>query len=108
MMEEKNYSPGYVADYVKAIKSWLGHFDVRITRKLKVSNPDSTPTIENERVPNAQEMTEVIDRANLRSAAIISLMAKSGLHPEVLGNHNATDGLRMCDLPDVSSWKKII
>lgn len=101
MMEEKNHSPGYIADYVKAIKSWLGHFDVRVTRKLKVSNPDSTPTIENERVPNAQEMTEVIDRAGLRAAAVISLMAKSGLRPEVLGNHNGTDGLRMRDLPDV-------
>ena len=101
MMEENKHSPGYIADYVRAIKSWLGHFDVRITRKLKVSNPDSTPTIENERVPNAQEMTEIIDRASLRSDAIISLMAKSGLRPEVLGNHDGTDGLRMRDLPDV-------
>ena len=101
MMEEKNHSPGYIADYVKAIKSWLGHFDVRVTRKLKVSNSDSTPTIENERVPNAQEMIEIIDRAGLRAAAVISLMAKSGLRPEVLGNHNGTDGLRMRDLPDV-------
>lgn len=101
MMEEKKHAPGYVEDYVKAIKSWLGHFDVQIVRKLKVSNPDHTPTLRNERVPDAREMTELFARASLRSSVMISLMAKSGLRPEVLGNHDGTNGLQMRDLPDV-------
>ena len=101
MMEEKGHAPGYVEDYIKAVKSWLGHFDVQIVRKLKVSNPDHTPTLQNEQVPDAQEMTELFARASLRSSVMISLMAKSGLRPEVLGNHDGTDGLQMRDLPDM-------
>lgn len=101
MMEERQYAPGYIEDHVKAIKSWLGHFDVQITRRLKISNPDFTPTLQDEQVPNAPEITEVFARASLRSSVMISLMAKSGLRPEVIGNHDGTDGLRMRDLPDV-------
>ena len=100
-MEDNNYSPGYINDYVKAIKSWLVHFDVVISRKLKVKNPDETPTLQNERVPNAQEISEVFARASLRTSAMIALMSKSGIRPEVMGNHDGTDGLRMSDLPDV-------
>ena len=100
-MEDENYSPGYVEDFVKAIKSWLGHFDVQIRRRLKIRNTDYTPTLQDERVPDAQEMAEVFARASLRSSAMISLMAKSGIRPEVMGNHDGTDGLRMRDLPDV-------
>jgi len=100
-MEEKKYSPGYVEDVVKAVKSWLRHFDVEIKRKLKVANPDYTPTLQNERVPNAEEMSEIFSRATLRASVTISLIAKSGLRPEVIGNHDGTDGLRMKDLPDI-------
>lgn len=102
MMEEQDHSPGYIADYVKSTKSWLTHFDIRMTRKIKISNPDHTPTIQNERVPDAQEMSEILARAGLRASATISLIAKSGLRPEVLGNHDGTDGLRMRDLPDIA------
>ncbi len=57
--------------------------------------------MQNERVPNAQEMVKIYSQATLRESAMISLMAKSGLRPEVLGNHDGTDGLRMRDLPDI-------
>ncbi len=100
-MEDKNYSPGYVEDCIKAIKSWLGHFDVRVQRRLKIRDTDYTPTLQNERVPDAQELSELLSRASLRSSVMISLMAKSGVRPEVMGNHDGTDGLRVRDLPDV-------
>jgi len=100
-MEEKEYSPGYIQDFVTAVKSWLGQFDVEIRRRLKIKNADYAPTLKDERVPDAQEMSEVFARASLRSSVIISLMAKSGLRPEVVGNHDGTDGLRMRDLPDI-------
>lgn len=101
MMESKHYSPGYIGDYVTAIKSWTRHFDVEIKRKIKVGNPHKTPTLQNERVPNSQELVEVYNRANLRDSVMISLMAKSGLRPETIGNHDGTDGLKMSDLPDI-------
>ena len=100
-MEDKKHAPSYVNSYVKAVKSWLAHFDVEIRRRVKVRNMNQAPTLQNERVPDAGEIAEVFARAPLRTAAMISLMSKSGVRPEVMGNHDGTDGLRMRDLPDV-------
>jgi hypothetical protein len=100
-MEENGNSPGYIKGMLNSIKSWLRQSDVEIKRKLNVRNSTHTPTLENERVPNAEEITELFRRANLRGGAAMALMAKSGLRPEVLGNFNATDGLMVKDLPDL-------
>ncbi len=81
--------------------SWLAHFDVEMRRRIKVRNVNQTPTLQNERVPDASEIAEVFARAPLRTAAMISLMSKSGVRPKVMGNYDGTDGLRMRDLPDV-------
>ena len=101
MMEEKGGSPGYIDEQIKTVKSWLRHFDVEIRRKMRVRSINFTPTLQYERVPDAQEMAEIYSRAGLRESVIISLMAKSGLRPEVIGNHNGTDGLTIADLPDI-------
>jgi hypothetical protein len=100
-MEGQSYAPQYIQGTVTAVKSWLVHFDVFIKRRIKVANADSTPTLEKEKVPDGQELAELFSRANLRAGAIMSLVGKAGLRPEVLGNHNATDGLMMKDLPDL-------
>jgi len=100
-MEEKNYAPGYIQDTIKSVKSWLRDSEVEIKRKLRVANPDYTPTLQNERVPNGDEMSEIFNRTKLREAVSISLISKAGLRPEVLGNHDCTDGLSLKDLPDL-------
>jgi hypothetical protein len=100
-MESQNYAPQYIQGTITAIKSWLVHFDVFIKRRIKIANADATPTLEKERVPDGQELAELFSRANLRQGAVMSLIGKSGLRPEVLGNHNATDGLMIKDLPDL-------
>ena len=102
IMEEKKYSPGYIDGIIKAVKSWLRHFDVYVQRKIWVSNSHLKPTLQNERVPNASELTEIFNMAPLRESVMISLIVKSGLRLEVLGNDNGTDGLKMKDLPDVA------
>ncbi len=100
-MESKGSAPQYIKGTITAVKSWLHHFDVFIKRKIKIANVDSTPTLEKEKVPEGQELAELFSRANLRAGAIMSLVGKDGLRPEVLGNHNATDGLMIKDLPDL-------
>ena len=100
-MESNGNAPSYIGGFIKSVKSWLGYFDVEIRRKIKVSSLGSTPTLQNERVPDGNEMSEIYSRAGLRESAIISLMAKSGLRPQVLGNNDGTDGLRIRDLPDL-------
>jgi hypothetical protein len=100
-MEKQEFSPSYIEDTIKSVKSWLRHFEVEIRRRIKIANIDSTPTLENERVPNTEELSEMFNRSSLRESAIISLIAKSGLRPQVIGNHNGTDGLKIGDLPDL-------
>jgi hypothetical protein len=43
----------------------------------------------------------LFNRANLRAGAIMALMGKAGLRPQVLGNYDATDGLLIRDLPEL-------
>ncbi|TBR08517.1 MAG: site-specific integrase [Candidatus Nitrosotenuis sp.] len=100
-MEEDGKAPQYIKAVMTCVKSWLRHFDVEVKRKMKIANADSTPTLENERVPDGAEMSEILNRADLRTGTAISLIAKAGLRPEVLGNYNGTDGLTMRDLPDI-------
>src|SRR3989442_13492304 len=78
-MEKQNKSPGYIESTVTAIKSWLRHFEVEIRRKIKIDDPDATPTLANEKVPERDEIAEIFNRTSLRTAASISLIAKAGL-----------------------------
>src|SRR5438445_6021658 len=84
-----------------ATRSWLHHSDVEIRRRIRIANVDSTPSLVNERVPDATELREMFNRTSLRTGAIMALMAKAGLRPEVLGNHNAAEGLVVRDLPEL-------
>lgn len=104
-MEEQREAPQYIQSVMTATKSWLAHFDIRVTRKLRIANVDSTPTLENERVPQGNEMAEVLSRADLFAGTAISLISKAGLRPETLGNHDGSDGLVMKDLPDIAIVK---
>lgn len=101
MAESKDYSPGYIEEHINAVKSWFRHFDVVIKRRTRISRSGFSPTIQNERVPDRYEISEVYKGAEPRESVMISLMAKSGLRPGVMGNHNGTDGLQIRDLPDI-------
>jgi len=100
-MEKNGNAPQYIKAIITSVKSWLEHYDIEVRRNLKISNPDATPTLADERVPDATEITELFDRASLRSGAIMSLIAKAGLRPEVVGNFDASDGLMIKDLPEL-------
>ena len=102
MMESNNYSPGYIENHVNTIKSWFGHFDVVVKRRVRITSTGFSPTLQNEQVPDAREMADIYSRAGLRESVLISLMAKSGIRPGVIGNHKGTDGLQIRDLPDIS------
>ena len=84
-MEKQHNAPQYIKAIVTSVKSWLHHFDIEVKRKIRIANADSTPTLVNERVPDETELTELFNRANLRTGAIMALMGKAGLRPEVIG-----------------------
>ncbi|HLC09983.1 MAG TPA: hypothetical protein VJJ01_02580 [Nitrosopumilaceae archaeon] len=100
-MEKQKNAPQYIKAIITSVKSWLHHFDIEIKRRIKIANVDATPTLADERVPDATELKELFNRANLRTGAIMALIGKAGLRPEVLGNHDATDGLMIRDLPEL-------
>ena len=80
-MTEQGKSAGYIDSTMTALKSWLSHFDIKLHRRINVGDADATPTLENERVPNGKELSEIFSRSNLRAGASISLIAKAGLRP---------------------------
>jgi hypothetical protein len=101
-MDLQGKAPQYQKKVLTTTKSWLDHFGLKPSRKIRIRNVSSTPTLENERVPEAHEIAEIFNRSSLRTGAMVALMSKSGVRPQVLGNHDATDGLMMKDLPDIA------
>ncbi len=100
-LHREGRSPGYIANHLKAVRSWLGFNEVRLVRRIKVGNRDAAPTIEDERVPTQRELSLILLYAGERARCSMALMAFSGLRPQVLGNLRGDDGLKIRDLPEV-------
>jgi len=100
-LEAEGKAPGYILGILKALKSWLRYNDVRLTRRIKVTNPNATPTIENEQVPSKEELSRIFRASNPRVRTAEALIAFANLRPESLGNHDGSDGLTLRDLPEL-------
>lgn len=100
-LEENRKAPQYITGIMKVIKSWLNYNDITLTRKIKIRNASSTPTIENEQVPSQAELARIFRNSSSRVRLAEALMAFADLRPETLGNHDGSDGLELRDLPEV-------
>jgi hypothetical protein len=100
-MEDEKKSPGYISGMVKAVRSWLRHNDADLKMRIKITNPNATPSIENERVPTQEELKTILVYAGERAKVSIVLIAMAGLRPETIGNESGTDGLRLKDMPEM-------
>jgi len=100
-MESERKSPGYIAGILKGVKSWLVHNEIELKRKIKIPNRGATPTIENESVPEKEELKALLMYGDDRASAAMCLIAQSGLRLEVLGNAQGDDGLTIGDLPEL-------
>ena len=94
-MESKQYSLPCTQECITTAKFWLRHFDLETRHKIRVTHTHRTPILEGKRVPNEEELEEVYCQAKTRVMTMISLIAKSGVRLQVLGNHNGTNG-RAC------------
>ncbi len=97
-MESQKYAPGYIEDVVKALKSWLTYNYVDIRRKIKMANARIPVTLEDEQVPTPAQLESIMNTADPRTRACMSLMAFAGLQPQVIDNHDGTNGLRASDV----------
>ncbi len=100
-MEEKKYAPGYIKGTITAIKSWFEYNRIDIRRKIRIANMDVPTSIQNEMVPDRAQLRKMLDAADPRCRAIISMMAFSGMRPQVMGLADKSDGLALSDLPDL-------
>ena len=100
-LEAERKSPGYILGLLKAVRSWLRYNDVRLTRRIKVSNPNATPTIEDEQIPSNEELSKIFRASNPRVRVAEVLIAFADLRPQTLGNHDGSDGLMLKDLPEL-------
>jgi len=100
-LESEEKSPGYIVGLLKAVRSWLRYNDITLTRRIKVSHRNATPTIEDEKVPSQDELSRIFRASPPRIRVAEALMAFSDLRPESIGNHDGSDGLMLKDLPEV-------
>jgi hypothetical protein len=107
-LRHEGKAPSYIENYITCVKSWLQFNDITLIRKIKIGNTSRTPTIEDERVPTKNELKQVINYAKERGRCSISFMAFSGLRPQVLGKIDASDGLKIKDLPEIEILGKEI
>jgi len=100
-LESQNYAPNYVEGILKSIKSWLVFNYVELKRKIKIANAGIPVNIQDEQVPTKTQLQSILNVSNPRTRSSISLMAFSGIRPQVMGNYDGTDGLKLADLPDL-------
>jgi len=100
-LESEGKSPGYILDLLKTVKSWLRYHDLTLKRRIKVSNPNATPTIEDEQIPSNEELSRIFRASNPRVRTAEILIAFADLRPQTLGNHDGGDGLMLKDLPEL-------
>jgi len=105
-LEGENKAPQYIAGILKNIRSWLRYNDITLTRKIKIRNISSTPTIEDEQVPSQEELARIFRNSSSRTRLAEALMAFADLRPESIGNYDGSDGLRLSDLPEVKIEKE--
>jgi hypothetical protein len=100
-LEDDGKAPGYVANIIKIIRSWLKYNNILLTRHIKIKNSSATPTIENEQIPSQQELARLLRNSSRRLRVAEALLAFADLRPETVGNFDGSDGLRLSDLSEL-------
>jgi len=66
-----------------------------------VRGANDTPTLRENQPITAFLLRQLYSASSLKVKCIISLLAGSGIRPEVIGNHDGSDGLRLGDIPEL-------
>jgi len=101
LLESQRKAGSFIAGIMKSVKSWLSFNGISIKQKIKVKGVDSTPSLKDERIPSREELKKILLSGDKKSRVASSLMAFSGIRPEVLGNYNGSDGLKVMDFPEL-------
>ncbi len=80
------------------LKSFLKWHRRALHRDIAIPGADDYLSAENETIPDQAALRRVMQAAEVRTAAMIAVVAQGGQRLQVLGNENASDGLRLRDL----------
>lgn len=100
-MEYQNYAGSYIASLIKAIKSWLSHNGIELKRRIKIKGIDDTPTLRDKQTLTPERARTLYLNSPPQARCAESLMAQSGLRPEVIGYYDGSDGLTIGDIPEM-------
>ena len=102
MMEKGDYEGSYIARFKRVLNSfctWKGMKGVM--QGIKIKDANLSKTVANESPPTQEEVAMMLRRGPIRTRAMIALAAFSGIRPEVMGNVDGSDGLRIGDIKDL-------
>jgi integrase len=100
-MECQNYAGSYISSNVKALKSWFSHNGVELKRKIKIKGVADTPSLKDKQAPTQSQLRTLYLNSPPQARCAQSLMAESGLRPEVIGYYDGSDGLIIGDIPEM-------
>lgn len=101
-MEKRGTAGSSISTSIKPMISYLKFHNIVVRLNLNIQNENRNFRAEKEIVPDKDHLASVLRKASLRERSAISLMAFSGLRPEVLGNDEGNNGLKLSDIPDLS------
>jgi len=101
LLESQGKAGSFIAGIMKSVKSWLSFNGISIKQKIKVKGADSTPSLKDEKIPSQEELKKIFLSGDKKLRVASSLMAFSGIRPEVLGNYKGSDGLKVKDFPEL-------
>ena len=105
LMESKGTMGSSISTSIKALISYLKFNNVIVRLGINIRNENRNLKAEREIIPSKEELSRILRTATMRERVGISLMAFSGLRPEVLGNIDGTEGLAIGDIVDLSIAK---
>jgi len=104
-LERKGIAGSSIGVSVKPLISYLKFYNVSVKLNLNIRAEHRYLNAEKEIIPDKDQLSSVLRKASLRERVTISLMAFSGLRPEVMGNFQGTDGLKIGDIPELDIEK---
>ena len=100
-LESKCTMGASISTSIKPLISYLKFNNIVVKLGINIKNENRNLNAEKERKPEKEELSKILRMATMRERVSISLMAFSGLRPEVLGNIDGSDGLRIEDIKDL-------
>jgi hypothetical protein len=101
--EGEELAGSYIQNYVKAVNRWLDFSEITPPRKVHAEGADESARYEDEVPPTPDQLKSILDQADFRARAALSIVAFSGVRLEVLGKktREGLDGLKVKDLPEM-------